>query len=482
MVTNPHISRYYNGRTVETGPQYGDEWIIYPRRSYIRVYDEWRKAKVGHPCERDGVWGWMSLGGICEIRIVEGKRWGDRLLKKNNTIKPNLRMMSIVRRNRIAIRICWMEMMRWHVITKKNNTNKPNLRMMSIVRMNWIAMDSSQEKVHKDKSIRSTVILQNPTSEREPRYIFTPPQPFFVFRCDLKQLFHHYFCERSTMYTTRETYSAQLEEKNVALWVKSAKCIMDVETTTAPHVGVNERSGPGFCSLTIKIISWMASILSKRWPFSVDLSFGSRKKSAGTRSGKYGGCGRTVVACLTKESRTRNDECEGALSCWSIHRFCCHASGLFFWLPDEDVALLPDNTPYWLSRLVVETHSEQHPQNQKIPSASPWRVNALGVIFFWSRRRFWHPLWLDFRFDIVPYTHVPSPVIMFFKKLSLAWSRSSWLTSTRFCFWSSVRTAVTRLQYGGERSSHPRPRYIHVYVKGRHGNDVDADDRRPSVY
>jgi len=47
----------------------------------------------------------------------------------------------------------------------------------------------------------------------------------------------------------------------------------------------------------------IASIDSKRRPFSVDLSFGNRKKSAGARSGEYGGCGRTVVACLAKKSR-----------------------------------------------------------------------------------------------------------------------------------------------------------------------------------
>ena len=74
----------------------------------------------------------------------------------------------------------------------------------------------------------------------------------------------------------------------------------------------------------------IASVDSKRRPFSVDLGFGNRKKSAGARSGEYRGCGRTVVAGLAKKSRTRNDECEGALSCWSIHRFSRHASGLFF--------------------------------------------------------------------------------------------------------------------------------------------------------
>ena len=47
----------------------------------------------------------------------------------------------------------------------------------------------------------------------------------------------------------------------------------------------------------------IASIDSKRRPFSVDLSFGNRKKSAGARPGEYGGCGRTVVACLAKKSR-----------------------------------------------------------------------------------------------------------------------------------------------------------------------------------
>ena len=74
----------------------------------------------------------------------------------------------------------------------------------------------------------------------------------------------------------------------------------------------------------------IASIDSKLRPFSVDLTFGNRTKSAGARSGEYGACGRTVVACLAKNSRTRNDDCDGALSCWSIHRFFRHASGLFF--------------------------------------------------------------------------------------------------------------------------------------------------------
>ena len=89
-----------------------------------------------------------------------------------------------------------------------------------------------RNKVQEEKSIRSTAIPQNPTSEREPRYVFTPPQPFFVFRSDLKQLFHHYFCERSTtMYTARETYSAQLEDKGCCTVgaERAMRCIMGAE-------------------------------------------------------------------------------------------------------------------------------------------------------------------------------------------------------------------------------------------------------------
>jgi len=86
-------------------------------------------------------------------------------------------------------------------------------------------MDSSQKRYMRKNPIRSTVIPQHPTSEREPRYVFTPPQPFFVFRSDLKQLFHHYFCENSTtMNTTRETYSSWLEDK--ACCIVGAECEM----------------------------------------------------------------------------------------------------------------------------------------------------------------------------------------------------------------------------------------------------------------
>ena len=62
-----------------TGPQYGDERSIYPRRIYIRVYDESCngsdvEVEDGHLCERDGTLGRIWLGGSCVRGIVEGKR------------------------------------------------------------------------------------------------------------------------------------------------------------------------------------------------------------------------------------------------------------------------------------------------------------------------------------------------------------------------------------------------------------------------
>jgi len=73
------------------------------------------------------------------------------------------------------------------------------------------------EKVHHEKPFRITVIFQHPTSEWEPRYVFTPPQPLFVFRCSLHDLFHHSICERiNTIHTTRETNSTHHED--IACW------------------------------------------------------------------------------------------------------------------------------------------------------------------------------------------------------------------------------------------------------------------------
>ena len=102
----------------------------------------------------------------------------------------------------------------------------------------------------REKSHSSTIITQHPTSETEPRYVLTPPQQFSLFRSELKQLFHHYFCENSTNVTS--TYNTRLKTKKgkcFALWVQNANCIVDVETettTTATQAGVSENIGARF--------------------------------------------------------------------------------------------------------------------------------------------------------------------------------------------------------------------------------------------
>jgi hypothetical protein len=144
----------------------------------------------------------------------------------------------------------------------QNNTNKPNLRMMSIVRRNWIT-----EKVHAKKFGRNTVIPQHPTSEWEPRYVLTPPQSLFVFRCNVQQLFHHYFWRRSnTTNTTLDTNGTQVQDRRLSSfktldnlcsrqsqlhcgWIMGIALWVYLETsTTATLASVSERLEPRFCS------------------------------------------------------------------------------------------------------------------------------------------------------------------------------------------------------------------------------------------
>jgi len=47
------LSKTLLGRTAETGPQYGAEWCIYPRPSYIGVHDEWRRSRRWAPVKAE---------------------------------------------------------------------------------------------------------------------------------------------------------------------------------------------------------------------------------------------------------------------------------------------------------------------------------------------------------------------------------------------------------------------------------------------
>jgi len=62
----------------------------------------------------------------------------------------------------------------------------------------------------------------------------SPPQSLFVFRCDVQQLFHHYFRRSNTTNTTLDTRSTQVQNKADCIvgvycdWVYNAKCIVGV--------------------------------------------------------------------------------------------------------------------------------------------------------------------------------------------------------------------------------------------------------------
>ena len=77
------------------------------------------------------------------------------------------------------------------------------------------------KKIHEEESVRCIVIPQHPTSEWHPRYVLAPPQPFFVFRCDVNHVLHHYFVGiKHTTNTTLFCSGTHLEDK--------ADCIVGV--------------------------------------------------------------------------------------------------------------------------------------------------------------------------------------------------------------------------------------------------------------
>jgi len=54
-----------------------------------------------------------------------------------------------------------------------------------------------------------------------------------------------------------------------------------------------------------------------------------RHKSAGAKSNKYGGWGRSVISCFVRKSRIRREESAGAFSRWNIH-FSPYTNQAFF--------------------------------------------------------------------------------------------------------------------------------------------------------
>jgi len=106
---------------------------------------------------------------------------------------------------------------------------------------------------------RISVIFQHPTSAWEPRYVLTPPQSLFVFRCYLCDVFHHYFFEeRNTNHTTRESNGTGW--KRCALHcgciMRNALCVFETETTTtSTHAVVSEKLEPRYGSVAPLFIS-----------------------------------------------------------------------------------------------------------------------------------------------------------------------------------------------------------------------------------
>ena len=80
-----------------------------------------------------------------------------------------------------------------HVVSRPQVLHCILLRSSPMFFRYWIAMDSSQKRYIRKKSVRRTVIPQHPTSEWQPKYVLAHPQSLFVFRYDVHHLLHHYF-------------------------------------------------------------------------------------------------------------------------------------------------------------------------------------------------------------------------------------------------------------------------------------------------
>ncbi|GBN79471.1 hypothetical protein AVEN_131701-1 [Araneus ventricosus] len=75
----------------------------------------------------------------------------------------------------------------------------------------------------------------------------------------------------------------------------------------------------GIARSTVVTRCWICAMSEKRRLFRTPLSRGNKKKSAGARSGEYGGCSRTVTLRVARNCFTRMAVCGRALSWSSFH-------------------------------------------------------------------------------------------------------------------------------------------------------------------
>ena len=100
-----------------------------------------------------------------------------------------------------------------------------------------------------------------------------------------------------------------------------------------PYVNVLKHSWKAVLGILRKCASefvLIASVDSKQRPFSVDLRLETERSQLVQDLKSTEAVEGQSSRVWPRSQQTRNDECEGALSCWCIHRFSHQASGLFF--------------------------------------------------------------------------------------------------------------------------------------------------------
>jgi len=211
------LYRDFIGRTAETGPQYGAEWIIYSRPRYNRVHDGWRhasdvKQKTGtrESGECGVMWGmWLICSSV--RGNVEWKWRGARLLKE---ITPTSLTCG------------------WFVL--------------------YVALGNESHLILHRTSTGEKTRFRAPSS----RSIRRPKENLGAYRhlrnCSSYSEVNLTTCSTIIIVKIAQIWPPQakrtantLKTKNgkcIALWVQNANCIVDVEmetTTTATQAGVS---------------------------------------------------------------------------------------------------------------------------------------------------------------------------------------------------------------------------------------------------